>query len=386
MDTARLVDGFASAETSLSTRTSERQGGFLIPPWYRSEQPDANTNKLVCLIYGFTLALAGFSAAKASKQSWRSYQRNKFWNAYIIMIWAEWFSSVGISITSFLFLQGIVPPSFWTFFIILIFWLVQMHCILQIIANRLSVLILHPQESRRLKLAVFSIVTFITVTVSCTWMPARLQISESIIRVNNIWDRASKGIFVAVDAALNIAFLIIVYRSLIAAGLKQYWILFRFNSCMVLVSILLDITLIGAMSLPSSVVYFQFNPLVFLTKLYIELNLAELIARVVHSSNVMIGVPRATGPKRRRDIDNATMIYSNHHHRHHQIMSRCEEHEGETAAQMRGRKPFGQPDDGILRTVEFQVLIEDRTAAMIGETDDALRYAFDFDGEVARFR
>lgn len=43
--------------------------------------------------------------------------------------------------------------------------------------------------------------------------------------------------------------------------------------------------LIGSMSIGTGVVYIQFHPLVYLIKLHIELNMAELMAKVVRASN-----------------------------------------------------------------------------------------------------
>ncbi|KAH8204839.1 hypothetical protein TruAng_001028 [Truncatella angustata] len=70
--------------------------GFLIPP---------------CIIWGFSLCCAAFTATKAVKQSWLGFQRGKPVSAYTIMIWAEWSASVTISVISWLFLKGTLAPS-----------------------------------------------------------------------------------------------------------------------------------------------------------------------------------------------------------------------------------------------------------------------------------
>lgn len=123
----------------------------------------------------------------------------------------------------------------------MLFWLIQMQCILQIVANRVSVLMASQQEARNVKLGILLIMTFLTFSVACTWMPARLQISPYIIRVNDIWDRASKALFLCTDLSLNIFFLKTVSRKLISAGLNKYKILFRYNACMICVSMLIDV-------------------------------------------------------------------------------------------------------------------------------------------------
>lgn len=120
-------------------------------------------------------------------------------------------------------------------------WLVQMQCILQIIANRLAVLLPSRREERNLKLGLFFIMTVLLVSVSIVWMPARLQISPRLMRINDIWDRASKALFLGVDLSLNLYFLQSVHRHLIASGLFQYRVLFRANVFMICVGIVADV-------------------------------------------------------------------------------------------------------------------------------------------------
>lgn len=46
-----------------------------------------------------------------------------------------------------------------------------------------------------------------------------------------------------------------------------------------------QILLIAMMSLPNDIVYLQFHPLAYLVKLHIEMNMADLITKVVKASN-----------------------------------------------------------------------------------------------------
>ncbi|KAI1873046.1 uncharacterized protein JN550_003299 [Neoarthrinium moseri] len=240
----------------------------------------------VCsIIWGFSICCAVFSATKAARQSWLANKRNKLFTPYPMMIWAEWGSSVIISFLSWFFLKGILEPSFWLFFFILVFWCIQMHCILQIIINRVSLIMVNQARAKRLRLAVFIIVVLINISVFLIWIPARLQISRTYVHINEVWDRTEKAIFAVVDAGLNCFFMWSVRTKLIAAGLTKYKSLFRFNMMMVCISLSLDIILIGSMSIGTGVIYIQFHPLVYLLKLHIELNLAELIAKVVRASN-----------------------------------------------------------------------------------------------------
>ncbi|KAK8123185.1 hypothetical protein PG984_011855 [Apiospora sp. TS-2023a] len=368
----------AEKKASYLNATEVKERGFLIPPWYQDEQPNELGLRIVWLVAGLTIPLAGFTFIKATKHSWSSYKSKHLFNPYISMVWAVWTTSVGISIASFLFLTGVAPPSFWTFFAILFFWLIQMQCILQIVANRVSVLMASQREARNVKLGILLIMTFLTFSVACTWMPARLQISPYIIRVNDIWDRASKALFLCTDLTLNLFFLKTVSRKLISAGLTKYKILFRYNACMICISMLIDASYIGVMSLQSPVTYFQFNPLVLLWKLYIELNLAELIAKVVHASTPN----EASRAFEKQWGSQMTTIISARHvpiHLHTEATDVDSEKgavfvESQSSSSTSRESPIPPfpppPERGIMKTVELQVMIKKRTHEMVGDVED----------------
>ncbi|EFQ26968.1 uncharacterized protein GLRG_02139, partial [Colletotrichum graminicola M1.001] len=125
-------------------------------------------------------------------------------------------------------------------------------CLMQIIINRIAVLMLVPSHATRLKWAVFAILLAVNISVFCIWIPARLQISETYVQINEIWDRVEKGILLVVDAGLNLTFVYLVKSRLIAGGLTKYTVLFRFNLAMIGISMSLDIIIIGLMSLPNT--------------------------------------------------------------------------------------------------------------------------------------
>ncbi|KAK1982175.1 hypothetical protein LZ30DRAFT_718011 [Colletotrichum cereale] len=89
---------------------------------------------------------------------------------------------------------------------------------MQIIINRIAILMPIPAHATRLKWAVFAVLLAINISVFCIWLPARLQISRSYVRINEIWDRIEKGIFLLVDAGLNLTFIYLVKSRLIASG------------------------------------------------------------------------------------------------------------------------------------------------------------------------
>lgn len=149
----------------------------------------------------------------------------------------------------------------------------QIQCLMQILANRLCLIMYDPVKQRRLKLGLLIVIGIINVSVFIIWVPARRRVSPTWIHVNNIWDRIEKAIFAAIDLALNTYFMWLVRTKLVACGLTQYNLLYKYNIVMVSVSMTLDVSssrcqistkglptrvikvlLIGLMSLPDDAV------------------------------------------------------------------------------------------------------------------------------------
>ncbi|KAF4464510.1 glutathione s-transferase [Fusarium albosuccineum] len=265
--------------------------GFLIPPWYKNEVPADTEMNIASVIFGFSLGAALFTAAKAFEQSLAAYRRGRLFTAYIIMCWLEWIGFV--------------------------FWSMQIQFILQIIINRISLLVANKSTINKIKWGVAIIVSLINLSGFCIWVPARLQISHLYEDINVIWDRTEKAVFLIVDLALNLYFIYLVRSRLLAYGLTKYTQLFHFNVAMVFVSVTLDCILMGATFLPSPVVYVQFHQLTYLLKLYIEMNVAGLLGHIVKKSKEHDGMRGNAGryaPKTHDDLTNvrmATLITAN---------------------------------------------------------------------------
>ena len=97
-------------------------------------------------------------------------------------------------------------------------------------------------------------VTMINISVFNVWIPARLQINHTYHIVNEYWDRTEKFLYLFVDAALNWYFLKTVRANLISNGLTKYNRLVTFNQRIVVISLLMDVMIIAAMSIPNSFV------------------------------------------------------------------------------------------------------------------------------------
>ncbi|KAI1504751.1 hypothetical protein F5X99DRAFT_432519 [Biscogniauxia marginata] len=258
--------------------------GFLVPPWYKEQAVSYETMNIASLIWGFSLAFALFTAGKAANQTQHIWRRSGRLTAYIYMIWGHWLANVLLAVINWMYLWNVFQSSFWLWFFILVIWVFQTQLIIQIIINRVSLLIMVPHKATRLKWTVFAILAVINVAVFCIWIPAQLQISPVWVHINMIWDRIEKCIFLIMDAYLNLYFIYLVRSELIANGLTKYTRLFRFNLAMISVSISMDGILIGLMSMPNSLLFLQFQSVAYLLKLYIEMKMADLIKKIVKGS------------------------------------------------------------------------------------------------------
>ncbi|KAF4980296.1 hypothetical protein FZEAL_3667 [Fusarium zealandicum] len=263
--------------------TTER--GFLVPERFKDDLPSEDEMNIASIVWGLSLGVIVFNCAKAFRQAKSAIQRRKRITTYVSLVWMEIISSFILGIMVWLYLRGIIPPSFQFYFFIIVFWSTQVQCLIQIIINRVGLLMVVRANATRLKWLCFFILLAVNVSVFCIWVPARLQISDSYVHLNEIWDRCEKIIFAIMDAVLNFYFIWIVKKRLISNGLQKYTRLYQMNLFLVVISIALDILLIAMMSLPNSFVYVQFHPLVYLLKLHIEMNMADLIGKVVRASN-----------------------------------------------------------------------------------------------------
>ncbi|KAK7403448.1 hypothetical protein QQX98_010769 [Neonectria punicea] len=204
--------------------------GTLVPPWYRADKPSCDDLAIVSVVWGLSLGLSAFGVIRAGNQTYHQWKRTRRVTAYMAFIWLELIASTIIGV---------------------VFWIFQIHCIMQIIINRIALLAVSPSTARRLRWSVFGILAVINISVASVWIPARLQINPTWIHVNEIYDRLEKAIFAVMDVGLNLYFVYLVRSSLIEYGLTQYVI---------------------------------FHPLGYLVKLHIELSMADLIAKIVKAA------------------------------------------------------------------------------------------------------
>ncbi|KAL1605542.1 hypothetical protein SLS59_003344 [Nothophoma quercina] len=257
--------------------------GPLISPNYENEAITTTDIIIASVVWGLTLVNVfiaiwfAWGQTKASRSPLRS--------VYVWMIWLELVVSFIMGLECFMHLLKLIRPSFVFYFTVLFWWCIQVQLLLQIIINRIRVIVPDRRHSRQIMIATAVFVTAINVSVFNIWIPARLQISHKYHVINEYWDRIEKFLYLLVDAALNWYFLKTVKANLISNGLTKYNRLVRFNQRIVVVSLLMDVMIIAAMSIPNSFVYIQFHPLAYLVKLNIEMTMANLIKRIAISAS-----------------------------------------------------------------------------------------------------
>ncbi|KAF2622831.1 hypothetical protein BU25DRAFT_302960, partial [Macroventuria anomochaeta] len=234
------------------------------------------------IVASLVFGLANFFAITAAYIAYRQTRacRNPLRSAYIWMIWLELAASFVIAIECLLYLLKAIRPSFWFYMSILLNWSIQVQLLLQIIINRVRIILADRHKGRLLMIGTAIIVTLINISVFCIWMPARLQISNQWVHINNIWDRIEKVLYLLIDGFLNFYFMRVVRANLVKNGLEKYNRLVMFNQRIVVISLLMDVMIIAAMWVPNGFVYAIFHPLAYLVKLNIEMSMAHLIKKI----------------------------------------------------------------------------------------------------------
>ncbi|EAT77148.2 hypothetical protein SNOG_15483 [Parastagonospora nodorum SN15] len=199
--------------------------------------------QIAALAAGFTIGFGILTVWEAIKQTRRN--RNPLKSVYIYMIWGEVAANLGIAIIAWLFLNDKLGP--------------------------------------RLKWGTVAVITIINIAVFIIWLPAHTvpPVSETFVKINDVWDKVSKVLILIVDAGLNWYFLQTVKQRLVEGnGLTKYQPLVSFNAKLMVLSIAMDAILVGFMFLKNQVVYIQIHPVVYIVKLNIEMSMASLIVRL----------------------------------------------------------------------------------------------------------
>ncbi|KAJ6618018.1 hypothetical protein B0H10DRAFT_1913893 [Mycena sp. CBHHK59/15] len=239
---------------------------------------------IASLAFGWTLGFGYFVVCNAVRETRRTHRVN----VYVVLIWSQIAVSLAFAIICWLYLRKIIPHSFAFFFSILTLWALQVQLLLQIIVNRICILLRNEKERNMLKYGVAGLILLINISVYNIWLPSKLQINQRYISINIWWDRIEKCLYLVVDGMLNYFFIRSVKQRLVSHGLKKYDKLVRYNIRIVGVSLAMDVLIIGMMSLVNDFVYMQFHSVAYTVKLNIEMSMSQLIIKVARSTGIRV--------------------------------------------------------------------------------------------------
>ncbi|KAJ9666701.1 hypothetical protein H2201_003105 [Coniosporium apollinis] len=239
-------------------------------------------SKIACVAFGFTIGFGYLTAWDAWKIT--AKHRSPLRSLFIWMVWSEMLVNLVIAIVAFLFLEGHIKPSVITFFFILFLWVFQIQFILQIIINRVAIISTERRKIFLIRWGTVAVITAIQISVFCIFIPANMQVSQTYVKINNVWDKITKFLILFIDCGLNYYFITQVKSRLVRNGLQKYNALVQFNMRIIMISIGMDFLLIGTMFLKNGVVFMQFHPVAYIVKLKIELSMTNLITKIAQES------------------------------------------------------------------------------------------------------
>ncbi|OAQ78337.1 hypothetical protein VFPBJ_06456 [Purpureocillium lilacinum] len=207
---------------------------------------------LAVLYFGLFLGIFPFTLVKVAEQTRKILSRSRgLHNAYLYMIWVEALVNLVFALVTFLYLKGVIPGTTAFYCGTVLLWAVQTQLLSQIIANRVSLIMVHKHKARWLKIGLFVSITCVNIVVWVIWVRAHEPYATPFdVELNDYFEKTEKSFFLIIDLGLNMLFLYLVRFRLIASGLSKYWRLFKFNIGMVALSTSMDILLLGFLSLP----------------------------------------------------------------------------------------------------------------------------------------
>ncbi|KAF8908007.1 hypothetical protein CPB85DRAFT_1436270 [Mucidula mucida] len=269
------------------------------------------------IVFGFFFGFAIHVVWSAVKET----RRARRFSAYIFMIWLEIVADIGFAIVAWGYLAKLFPPGLGVFLSVIVCWICQVQCLMLIIVNRLCILYSDDKQRRILRFTTAGIVTAISLSTACIWIPAQLQINHTYIWLNHWWDRFEKSVYLLLDLTLNILFIRVVKTRLINYGLKKYDRVMKLSSTMPRLEFTsdppADSTSTSFLS-PSAWIFTarrhrtaqrlcvlpgkatictpiprayhvdQFHPVVYIVKLHIEMTMSQLLIKVARSTGINV--------------------------------------------------------------------------------------------------
>lgn len=75
----------------------------------KRDLPDDTVREAASLLWGVSLSCAWFALVKVVQHSRSALRRRKQYNIYILLLWGTWLPTLGLSVLTWLRLEGILP-------------------------------------------------------------------------------------------------------------------------------------------------------------------------------------------------------------------------------------------------------------------------------------
>ncbi|KPM44484.1 hypothetical protein AK830_g2072 [Neonectria ditissima] len=322
------------------------------------------------MAFGFTIGFGFLTTWEAIKQTRRN--RNPLRSAYIYMLWGEIIANVGITAIGWIWIDEVVKSTVPVLFFILFFWVFEVQLLMQIIINRIAIIVEHRSTTDRMKWGTAVIMTCINIAVFCIFIPAHRDppVSHLYVEINRYWDRTSKFLIMVLDGALNWYFLRTVQKRLVQQhNLNKYKPLVSFNAKLMVLSLAMDVILIGLMWLPNQSVFIQFHPVTYMVKLNIEMSMAKLITRLASRGASDEDYPELSDPNHAHvqpsnpnAFDNTPWVQSNSL----QMAQVSKVVAGESEEDLANSADIIGAETGICRRTDIEICVESNRRSYIG--------------------
>jgi hypothetical protein len=111
-----------------------------------------------------------------------------------------------------------------------------------IIVNRVSLIMFNKSKARKVACLITISVLLVCAAIGIVWLPARRG-QNPYVDIICYWEKLGGVAIMAIDGGLNLYFIKLIRKELVAVGLTKYKKLYRFNCGMIVVSMSLDVSL-----------------------------------------------------------------------------------------------------------------------------------------------
>ena len=112
---------------------------------------------------------------------------------------------------------------------------------MQILANRLCLIVYSPARQWWLPVSLFISVGIINISFFVIAIPSRLHVNHTFVRAKNVWNPIERSLLAVIDLCLNGYFMWLVKSKLVAYGLNHYKTIYRYNIVMICFSMSLEV-------------------------------------------------------------------------------------------------------------------------------------------------